>query len=353
VTGTLHCLSVLLAGSVAVATLAAPSPCRAETNAVLPVEGLREAGTNIWSTANGMRTTVSTAVTEAASSLDKYLEKKLIPAEDRPSEILERFYGLRRMEDEGNDSQIAVEPVVEYDENGFGAGIRFNVRLKLPRCQNRLEIIANNLDDDSVALQDFSTLREAARETDHTDDEVAGLRIRLIDRVKSRLSLDTGLSFRPEPAPRIRLRGRLVWSVGKFQMEPTESVFWQSGDGFGERTEFEIARPLSSQTVVKATSAAVWSETSVGVELGQSVSLFHVLNHRTVVGARAGIAGHKSSPTVVDKYALKLVFRRRLAVEWLRLSVEPGIEFARDNDFDLMPLIKVGLEAVFGKITRD
>jgi hypothetical protein len=292
----------------------------------------------------------SEAVFDAAEGIDRFIEKKLTTPEERSSDLLDRFYGPRHVDDQGNESHVRVSPQVEIDEDGFEYDVKFDVRLKLPRSGSRLQVIANNLAEDDVPLQDFRTLREEeAEDRDEGRDGIAGLRFLLIEKMESRVSLDTGLKFEPEPVPRIRLRGLLGWKLGPYEIEPSQSLFWQSDDGFGERTQLRVIRVLSSRTVVRSTTAATWSETSDGVELGQSFGGYTLWNPRTVLFAKAGISGHDSSSTTVDKYAVRVGWRRRLQRDWLTFAVEPGLEFRREDGFDAAPLIGFELQGRFGR----
>jgi hypothetical protein len=310
------------------------------------------AQTNEPSTIDTIHEAASEVVSGAADSIDRYVEKKMTPEEDRPSETLEQFFGPMR-DVESNDSQVQLAPLVEFSEDGTEFGVRFAIRLKLPRSGDRIQIIVDNVTQDDLALRDFRTLREEDAELDNGKDGVAGLRFFLVNRVEKKLSLDTGLKLKPEPVPRSRLRGILRIKMDSFRIEPSQSVFWESSDGFGERTQLEFIVPRGSQTTFRATSAAVWSETSTGLDLGQSFSAAHQLDERNVIGVKFGVSGYTSSSTRVDKYALRFPFRHRFHRSWLRLSVEPGVEFPRDEEFQAKPLLKLQIDISFGELPDD
>ena len=49
----------------------------------------------------------------------------------------------------------------------------------------------------------------------------------------------------------------------------------------------------------------------------------------------------------MEKYRLTVAFRKPLHADWIYLQIEPELEWRRDNDWDTVPVLRIGFDALF------
>ncbi len=76
------------------------------------------------------------------------------------------------------------------------------------------------------------------------------------------------------------------------------------------------------------------------------VTLCIVFGIRTVSLTWAQI----ESAAIVDRYVVRLPFRRLVHADWMYIEVEPGVNFDNESDFDAAPQIILRLDLLFGDV---
>ncbi|HMP77787.1 MAG TPA: hypothetical protein PKE12_15940 [Kiritimatiellia bacterium] len=297
---------------------------------------------------------LSDYVVETVDRADRLLHDSVAGEDDRPSRLLYQFYGDRYIRSRSAaPSYVTITPEVTFSEDPkVKADVDFSARVRLRRLSDRLEFYADRFDDEEDVL-DGILGRVSQRQRESSNEGGAGLRYRLPDYFSLRSSVSASMAFRPEPVPRIRLRSRIRGQFGVWRVELGETLFWESDDGFGEKTQLDIGRPLGSNTLIRASSAAVWSETSRGVNLGQSLTWSHRLSQRRTVSLRAGALGHTEPETMVDLYTARAIWRQRIYRDWLFLEFEPGVDFPEERDFKATPLVSLRVDVILGTVVPE
>lgn len=291
----------------------------------------------------------------AIESLDRRLARTITPMEDRRSETFDHFFGDRRLraDQEVGKSTLRVAPRTTFSRNeNFQTGVDFSGRISLPRTEDRLQLIIDNVTGEQDRVESDERFRRlrSRREEDRTS---AFLRIQALERMNLSLNFDAGLQFRPEPVPRIRLRARTSWTSEFWRYSLTQTGFWQSDDGFGERTSFEVQRPIGSDHLFEANSTVLWSEASQGVQTGQTFSLYRFLSERRSIGILAGGFARVEPTTRMETYLFRVPYRQRIWRDWMYLKVEPGFNLEREYNFTFDPLVMIQVEFVLGRAERE
>lgn len=324
---------------------------RAGTNQTIIAETMMT--TNLNTVVDQVHSNVSDYVREKADKLDVSLDELLTPKELERSRTFDRFFGDRRREDDEQRTRLKFVPKIVWSEtDGVKAKLRFSLKLDLPRTENRIQLVADNLMEDEDALPAFSESGGRTAITERQEDTSIALRAKLGEIFKVRFTGDVGLKFRPEPVPKIKLRARLPWKMGNWQMRLTEALIWESKDGFGEKTSLDFERPLGPQSSIEFESAIVWSETSKGVDLGQSIGLSYFPDSGHTFGLKLGVKAHTEPSLEVDKYLVRFPLSRKTEKQWMRFIVEPGADFPVERDYKFSPLIIFKLELIFGELPK-
>ena len=227
------------------------------------------AQTNKW---DARHETISRYVTEAGDRVDEFLTDVFDITDDPRSETFDRFYGDRRVEEEAKITRLKISPRVEFkDAQPAEFDVKFSIKLKLPRLKDRVQLIVDNLREDEEILDELQTKVDSNQDLLTEGDSSASVRVLLKETMNFRATFDTGLKFDPEPIPRVKLRLRAHRPLKHWTPRFTQSFFWESDDGFGEKTQFDLELERSDRYLLRLTTSALWSETSDGVEVAEMV----------------------------------------------------------------------------------
>tara|TARA_R100000027_G_scaffold50114_3_gene38776 strand:- start:2449 stop:3486 length:1038 start_codon:yes stop_codon:yes gene_type:complete len=301
-------------------------------------------------TVDSFHENISDKVETVAEGLDHYLDNLIAPDREERSKTFDRYFGDRRLNaDEEGESYIAIAPQIEFiDGESVSTGVDFKAKIDLPKTQNRLKLIVENVQEDSEPLTGFS--RNELRQIPGSDDSGnASLRFAIIDLMNFDLDLDSGLDFKPEPVPKFRLRGRMSWQREHWRFRVSQYLTYEADDGFGEKTSLDLRRFLGEASWVEVDLAVVRSETSDGFEFGQAASLYHRISNRRTIGFRAALYSQTEPWARIEAGLLRMPYRQKIWKEWMYLTIEPGIDFKRERNFNPDPRILFELEFLFGE----
>jgi len=262
---------------------------------------------------------------------------------------IDDIFAEERFIEETNESIIQLNTLTRYvaEENPV---IRFSLkgRLALPYLENRLQLIFDSAERERDIRNDFRTTDTS------TDDRsfFTGVRFLARETRRSRLSLDGGLRWRGGPVPFARVRGRRAFLFDPWLVRLTQSVFWFSDRGFGETTLLDFERPLDETHLFRASPSVTWAEDTRGVDVRQRISVIHLLRARRLIAAELDIQAHTHPSFEVDKYEFALRYRRPAHRDWLFVEIAPGVQFRRDNDYKMAPMITFKAEVLFGDVPR-
>lgn len=293
---------------------------------------------------------LSNRVLRFAESINNVISSTFRRDEDHESEMTSRFYGNLLTAYQVEGSHIRVTPrLIMTDGADNEYKLDFSARLRLPDLSKRLRLYADSYDPDYDTMEEIFSLRYREQlEAERGEGPTAGLTYFFSDHMQRQLSLSTGLRFRPEPSPKIRLRGRLRKSFDIWCADLSQSGFWSERDGFGEKTEFTLNRPTGESDLFRLQSSMVWSELSHGVDWGQFASYYANFSSRHSAALKLGVRGYSHPSWIADQYMVRLAYRRRVHRDWLFMEIEPGFDFFREDDFETTSLINIRFEIVIG-----
>lgn len=217
-----------------------------------------------------------------------------------------------------------------------------SAHIALPALKKRVRVFADNLSRTVLPG------REDDREKDHEEFRT-GLRFDLYRRLRSLLQWDVGLKFNPLPVVFTTVAAVYHRDVGPWRITLSQRGFWYSDDGFGEITEMDWDYPLATNVSFRSITAAIWSETSEGVELEQTArTTWTISKDRRYLQLEGGVFGHKSGSALVDNYRLLLAYSTSLYRKWLFLQIAPQLDFPREESFEPTPSLRLSISAYFG-----
>ncbi len=242
-----------------------------------------------------------------------------------------------------NDTMLRARLTLRINQGrAFNIQPALSGHLALPALKKQARIFVDNFARTVVPG------REDDRERDREEFRT-GLRFDLYRRLRSLLQWDVGVKFNPLPVGFTTLTAMLRRPVGKWHVTLSEQGFWYSDDGFGEISEMDWDYPLASNVLFRSITAAVWSETSKGVEFEQRArTTWTITKEKRYLQFEAGAFAHKSSNAVMDDYRLVLAYSTSAHRNWLFLEIAPQLDFPREKSFDPTPSLRVSVSAYFG-----
>ncbi|MDF3130975.1 hypothetical protein P0Y35_17325 [Kiritimatiellaeota bacterium B1221] len=295
---------------------------------------------------------ISDYIIESVDGFDQNLDRLLTPEEMERSRTFDRFFGDRSLEETDSRAQIRLGVGAEWSEiDGFDLDLKFSGKVDLPRTENRLKFVFDNLNEDDDTLAAFKkreSLSPALQENDPGGS--ASIQASLGEIFNIKFTADAGLDFNPEPVPKFKFTGRVPWMWGETEYAFSQRVFWSSDDGFGEKTSLDIKRFFGENFFMKSSTAGIWSERSEGVDLGQTFFFRYLLRKQTTMGIILGAQGHTEPEANMDLYLIRFPFRKPIYHNWIFLVIEPGVDYPEDHGWQFSPLIQVKTEFYFGRL---
>ncbi|MCX6998140.1 MAG: hypothetical protein NTV49_13915 [Kiritimatiellaeota bacterium] len=232
------------------------------------------------------------------------------------------------------------------DADGLSPSTAFNAKLALPHAEERLHIFADNLKRGTLPGTEDPIL---------ADDRVnAGVRFWLWRQLRTYVNFESGIRLRgiPDPFGQLEFQHQRPWArwIGRF----TQQGFGYAKEGLGELSQVDLERHFGTSHLFRATTAATWTEETVGVEFEQTFIYAQPLRgaHRSLLPSVSFFA-HKNGPFLMDNYRANVTYRTGFFRPWLLLEITPQIEFPRERDYQFTPSLRIGFEAWFGSLPGD
>jgi hypothetical protein len=339
-------LLCLMAGNALADT---PSTTREEaTPAPQPATG-RVHG--ILTGANHHQEQVSDWVRRTATRLDRFFFNLSAPSHARRNATFDHFFDDRGLDSSEQDTVLRLSPGVTIKEGeGTDATFRFSLKLHLPRFENQADLVIANFGQDDSVDDTFRTGRFSDSTLEEETDRSISLRATVRETRRLRLSLSTGVNFRPEPVPTLAARLRLEDRDGIHVRRLTPTLFWDQRDGFGQNARLDIERHPSPEWKQRASTFLLWSETSEGIKASETLSLIHAPSRRRVQSLHVGATGKLEPSMKMTAYIVRYNIYRLIYKNWVYLEVEPGLQFPRERDWEATPFINIQLHVLLGAV---
>ncbi|HEY8241316.1 MAG TPA: hypothetical protein VIH35_07715, partial [Kiritimatiellia bacterium] len=174
------------------------------------------------------RENVSGYFIRAVDGIDRFFVDNFSRSEARRNKTFDQFYGDRRVEDDAKKSRLRISPRIQArDADGVSPDVQFGVNLALPITSDRLQLVINNINDDTDVLDNLNRQQSQSDDSQQNNDKTAALRLLLKETLHFRATIDGGVKFKPLPIPRARLRLRMWQQMGPVVVRPGQSFFWE------------------------------------------------------------------------------------------------------------------------------
>lgn len=259
------------------------------------------------------------------------------------------------------DSRFRVGFYTEFVlDNGlsFRFDPAFDAEVELPNAEKNLLLFITGSE-----LDEFPATEAAERD----GGLLLGLRRHF---EKMPINMEAGVRVRWRPEAFSKARWNTVWRAGNWAYRPSQQVFYETEEGFGEITAMSAQAWYGRRKrgFLRSNTSVRWTESTEGIEWEQDIGLERIdelmdegsrgkwISRKHTargVGLRLSVFGHKTGSGVVDRYRLTLLRRRPLYKRWVYFEFAPEIQWKNENDWREEFLVRTGIETFFwGTETR-
>ncbi|HMP73521.1 MAG TPA: hypothetical protein PKE55_09700 [Kiritimatiellia bacterium] len=316
----------------------APQPATGRVSGILTGANLQQQRASGW-------------VKRTATRLDRFFFNLSAPSHARRNATFDHFFDDRGLDSSEQDTVLRLSPGITVKEGeGTDASFRFSLRLHLPRFENQADLVIANFGQDDTVDDTFRTGRFSDSLLEEETDRSISLRATVRETRRLRLSLSTGVNFRPEPVPTLAARLRLEEREGIHVRRLTPALFWDQRDGLGQNARLDFERHPSPEWKQRASTFLLWSETSEGIKASETLSWIHAPSRRRVQSLHLGATGKLEPSTIMTAYIVRYNFYRLIYKNWVYLEVEPGVQFPRERDWETTPFVNIQLHVLLGAV---
>ena len=260
------------------------------------------------------------------------------------------FFGDERAEEEIRGTRIRLRSSVRWEEGGdVSPRLGVNGKFSLPNLDDRVQIVIDSLASDDGDLPAEEFIRTAFRDIEDDFDLSAATRLLIGDTDDALLDLDLGLKFHSDRvSPFVKFRGRKLSNREKLVLRWSQFFFWESDDGFGETSRFDLDVRPTPDRFFRSTTQGTWSEFSHGVDLVQRFSVYQHFDQRQKAIGLAVAALATTDPDEFTEFQASIKYRQRLWRDWLFFEVEPEAIFPEERDYKFSPRLNVRFDIIYG-----
>ncbi len=233
--------------------------------------------------------------------------------------------------------------------------VRLNVRADFPNIKNGLSGFFGR-DDSEAFLRDRTErfgLRSQFPSLEGDDAWLAGLGYSLPGNSNFRSDLRVGVRGLASPMLFVQNRvGYIPWSDQDHLLYLRATPFWNTDDGFGFTTGFDLSKVLSETRLLRWNNVATITQESEGVDWRSGVIHYKALEKRRAIAYEGFIRGSTEAEVPLTEYGVQTIFRhplmhQRLWGEWVLGYTFPRER--RDEEREGSFGIGFGLELPFGE----
>jgi hypothetical protein len=263
---------------------------------------------------------------------------------------LDRFFGDERSFQESNRSvfQLDVNELLQAGGQR-DATLSGRIKLHLPSTEHRMHLLLES-DPEQNAVGPGTPNQPQLFGTFRAPGEY-GLALRL-ERSKEQIwhtSTDVGIKLHAPLEPFARARVSLAIPLGEWRMKPAQSLYWFSQSGLGETSQIDFERPLTPQTLFRATSSVTWLHQPQRFDLQQDFTIFHSLDEKRALQYQLSLIGVSKPQSRLDDAVLSVLYRRQLNRRWLFFEFNPQLHFRHSQSYDMDPLLWLRLQILFNE----
>ena len=239
------------------------------------------------------------------------------------------------------------------EQREWGDFTRFEVKVSLPTAERRFSLFAGRGDTERIVTGQSDVEEFLPPEGLEDDEWLVGLGYSPVRGERNGWSFGLGVDagFPMNPVARARYRHRF-FPGDETLVRVRPSLFWEREQGAGVATKVDVDNLLTGSSLFRWRTVGTWTEQTEGLEWYLELSIFQRLGTTRALAYQLGSTGETDREVPLREHFFRLIFRRRVARDWLFFDLRPGVAFRREqlaDEREAVPFVSFGLEMLFGE----
>jgi hypothetical protein len=158
-----------------------------------------------------------------------------------------------------------------------------------------------------------------------------GVRADLYTRLRSLVSIDTGIKLNIHPDAHVRLRYQYTKPFGEvYLFRFSQIAMYQAIEHFTDTTQLDFERKFTTFTFIRWGNNVTYTEGTPGVTWNTGVSLLTQLTPKSAISYDASMWGVNHPDWVIQNYRLGIHYRQNFYRSWLFFDLDPEITWPQN-----------------------
>ena len=295
-----------------------------------------------WATPPGFAAALKTWVDSAHAGISQ----RILGTAD----YFDGFFGDERIDNEKQNTQIFLEMASTVGPDAAPVfSFPIGIKLSLPRLKNRVQFAVDTM------LQEESEVAANESEEQNTDIQIR-LRYKMLEQIGRWVGVDAGVKMNFDTIgwktlePFSAMRFRRTFGFEPWAIRLTHLTSWHGQSGWSGLSAVDLERYLSQKTFFRIRGTSKYAEEFSGQQYTTTLFLRRQLSHNRAIGLQFFSEGHTHPDMQTDMSEIQFTYRRRIYKEWAFLTIQPAIQYAREENFAMRPLLRCNAQFYFGRV---
>jgi hypothetical protein len=265
------------------------------------------------------------------------------------------FFSDERYILEDNQTRLLIRPGFGYDgDGGFESKLKMSLRLRLPKTENRMNLLfTSNIDDENDLSR--STLDSPLDRYEEGNSNSFHAALQYITQATKRhnLRIHGGVKVSSDPQLYGGARYRFYRPMEKWDFRFIQRARYYTRDKWEFRTTVDFDREFSRRYLFRLAIDGTWLDEDDKFTYSAKPALNHYLSPRRAVKYEWATYFESKPTHRVTNTVFRVNYRQQIWRDWFLYEITPQIAFPRDNDFDITPGISLQFEIEFGHVNKN
>jgi len=234
--------------------------------------------------------------------------------------------------------------------------IEYNLEWKLPQWKKLLKrsklYFRSRSASDRFTTQPGQPIQPGVDRETGVRQPIIGVQADLYTRLRSLVSIDSGIKVGIHPNAHIRMRYQHAKPFGEvYLFRFTEIAMYQAIERFTNTTQLDLERKFTKFTLLRWGNNVTYTEGTPGVTWNTGVSLLTQLARKSAISYDTSMWGVNHPDWLIQNYRVGIKYRRNFYRTWLFYEFEPEVTWPKDasGHRDSTYAFMATLELQFGK----
>ena len=161
---------------------------------------------------------------------------------------------------------------------------------------------------------------------------IVGVRADLYTRLRSLISIESGIRISIHPDAYIRMRYQYEKTFSEiYLIRFSEIPMWQTIEHFTNTLQLDLERKITQFTLVRWGNNVTFTQGTTGVTWNSGISLFTQLTPKSAISYDTSIWGVNNPGWIIENYRVGSIYRRNFYRPWLFFELAPEVTWPKDE----------------------